>query len=61
MTVPQKLLNIVTHVVTTLEGEYIEKTTDEQRAAATRTIAERQEEQRKRARLAHAQAQPLPS
>jgi hypothetical protein len=61
MTVPQKLLNIVTHVVTTLEGEYNEKTTDEQRAAATRTITEGQEEQRKRARLAHVQAQPLPS
>ena len=54
MTVPQKLCNITTHVVTALENEYREKTTDEHRAAATRTISEQQEEQRKRAKLGHA-------
>ena len=61
MTVPQKLLNIALHAAASLEGEYNEKTTDEQRAAAVRTITERQEDQRKRARLVHAPAQPLPS
>ena len=60
-TVPQKLLNIATHVASTRENDFRGKATDEHREAATHTIAEQQEEQRKRARLAHAQALPSPS
>ena len=58
-TVPQKLLYIATHVVSALEQEYSAKATEEHKAAAARTINEQQEEQRKRARLAHVQAAPV--
>ena len=54
VTVPQQLLNINTHVVTSLEGDVKEKTTEEHRAPAARTIAEQQEAQRKRAKLEQA-------
>ena len=48
MTIPQKMLNIVTHIVATADNELRTQATDEQRAAAAATIAERREAQKKR-------------
>ena len=54
MVVPQKLLNIALHVVTSLDNVFREKATDAHRAAAAQTISEQQEAAQKRARTDHA-------
>ena len=51
MSVPQKLLNVATHVVAALDNDFRDRATDEHRKAAERTIAEQLEAQRKRARV----------
>ena len=48
VTVPQKLLTIVTHIVATMDQELRNKATDDQRAAAALTIAEQAEAQQRR-------------
>ena len=47
-TVPQQLLSVVTHVVATMDRELRSKATEEQRAAAAKTITEQREAQKKR-------------
>ena len=46
--VPMKMMNILTHVVASMDQELKKKATEEQRLAAAKTIAEQQEAQRKR-------------
>ena len=48
MTIPQKMLNIITHIVATADNELRNQATDEQRTEAAATIAERWEAQKKR-------------
>ena len=53
VTVPQKLLNVAIHVAAAVENDLQSKATEEQVAAAKKTIEEQQEAQRKRARVGH--------
>ena len=48
MTVPHKLLTILTHVVSTMDNELRAKATDDLRAAAAKTISEQQDAQKRR-------------
>ena len=46
--VPQKLMNIVTHVVATMDQQLKDKATEELRTEAAKTIAEQREAQKRR-------------